>query len=253
MKRGLLNKRYVITMAMSVAFSVAFSVYMFLYQKNKNDVAVSKDIYTNWLGVSNGSIIQTIFFIFLPLLVVIPFGMSFFTDIKQGYIKNIYIRVDRHKYLVSKYLAVFVSGGSVAAVSMMVSFIGALLYTRAYGDGMYGLNHNLSGFFVEQPIVYSLVYLLLMFLFFGSLACMSLPITYCFKSSLFIYLFPLTVASFITIIINLSYLKEAFCVGIVIYGFGGDSLMIGTGVIAMILSVVAFVPYYFVGLKKDII
>ena len=60
-------------------------------------------------------------------------------------------------------------------------------------------------------------------------------------------------ASFITIIINLSYLKEAFCVGIVIYGFGGDSLMIGTGVIAMILSVVAFVPYYFVGLKKDII
>jgi len=253
MKRGLLNKRYMITMAISVAFSVTFSVYMFLYQINKNDVAVFKDIYTNWLSVSNGSIIQTIFFILLPLLIVFPFGTSFFTDIEQGYLKNIYTRVDRHKYLVSKYFAVFVSGGSVAVVPMATSFVGALLYTMIYEDGIYSLDYNLSGFFVEQPIIYSLVYLLLMFLFFGSLTCMSLPITYYFKSSFFISLFPLTVAFFITIIIQLSYLKECFCVGIVIYGFGGCSLMIGTGIIAMILSVISFVPYYFVGLKKDII
>lgn len=69
-----------------------------------------------------------VFYLLMPLLATMPFAISYLQDRKSGYIKNIVLRSDKKTYLKAKYTAVFLSGGTVAAVPLLTNLLAVSLY-----------------------------------------------------------------------------------------------------------------------------
>ena len=73
--------------------------------------------YNSWVGGDDLSLAAALFYALLPVGAALPFGWSYCTEHKSGYLKNIYTRVDKKTYLAGKALAVFLSGAGAVADS----------------------------------------------------------------------------------------------------------------------------------------
>lgn len=80
-------------------------------------------LFSVWIGGNQGSIFPYIYFFIIPLLAAMPFATSFFKDAKSGFIQNICTRVDKKIYFFSKYIATFVSGGTVVILPLLINFL----------------------------------------------------------------------------------------------------------------------------------
>ena len=58
----------------------------------------------------------------IPLLAAIPYAITYCSDIRTGIVKNYYIRTKKINYLFSKYLAVFLTGGTTVTVPLLINF-----------------------------------------------------------------------------------------------------------------------------------
>lgn len=214
--------------------------------------------YTNWIGSHNIYIQQNILYLIIPVLAVLPFGGSFYKDIKEGYIKNICIRTSKSNYLISKYIAVFISGGCAVVIPMILSFVisSAFLPTMmpeasyAYTN-IFSTNKWADLLFVH-PFLYTLFYMGVTFLFSGLTACMALFITYFSNKSFLVLVFPFFIYIFSSLVFEL----------LDLYGFSVRNLIITTGeqgttfsviIVAVIFFALSFFPYYFWGVKKDVV
>ncbi len=69
------------------------------------------------------------FIFFLPLLSVLPAGISVLADLRTGLIKYYLPRCGRRPYIVSKvFISVFTGGGSVVAGSLLTAWIAGAIY-----------------------------------------------------------------------------------------------------------------------------
>ena len=71
----------------------------------------------SWLAGGAVCMEAFIYFLLIPILAVLPFGTSYFSDQTSGFLKGLYTRVSRRDYLTAKYCGVFFrrSGGFPAA------------------------------------------------------------------------------------------------------------------------------------------
>ena len=120
-------------------------------------------------------------FYFLGIIVALPFGISYYNDRKKGLIKNICTRVGKGKYLSAKFVSVFVTGGTVAAVPIFIDF---LMSKLSYPYDFMNLNGtNLSAyskwgiFVIDHIYISAFLYILVWFLFGGLLATVSLLVS----------------------------------------------------------------------------
>ena len=133
-------------------------------------------------------------FYFLGIIVALPFGISYYMDKKNGYIKNICTRIGKQQYLRAKYLSVFITGGTVAFVPVFIDFLLAKLqrphtFLRIAGTGLRG--HTWWGVFIIDHLYLSAVIIMAVwFLFGGVLAVFSLLISYIADNLLTIQLTP---------------------------------------------------------------
>ena len=118
---------------------------------------------------------------FIGLLVSLPYGVSYYWDKKSGIVKTICTRVDKRKYLKSKYFAVFISGGVCAMLPVIVDFFVAKLWVPV--DFKYVESWNYSAFtewhvfVIDNPYLSALIYVFAWFIFGGSVATVSLFIS----------------------------------------------------------------------------
>ena len=76
-------------------------------------------VYVNWIGHEAGSTGFYLAVYMLPLIAVLPFGWSLFSEIHNNYQNNMICRLGKTKYFTSKYIAVFFTGAFV--IAFMVS------------------------------------------------------------------------------------------------------------------------------------
>lgn len=266
-KRSFCNRYFLISLFISGALVIWYSIerFPFCIDKNNNFSSQGKmpcdflEIsFTNWLGSHNMFIQQNIFYLILPLLATIPFAGSFYSDIHGGYAKNVCVRTKKSNYLISKYIAVFVSGGSAAAIPLLFSFLlcAAFLpsmtpevsyqYTNIFSSDKW------SWLLFTQPILYVLVYCGATFLFAGLTACMALGITYFSSKSFLPLLFPFFVYIFESMLCELFNL-DGFVVRTLITTDAVGNTTFTFIVTAILFFVVSFFPYYFIGVKKDVL
>lgn len=121
-----------------------------------------------------------IYYLILPILAALPFGISYFEDIHGGFLKGIYMRTPRRHYLAAKYAAVFVSGGTAAALPLIMNYGAALILlpnllpNAIYHMGGIGPSEAFYQIYFSHPSVYIVMYLLIDFCMGGMWACIAL-------------------------------------------------------------------------------
>ena len=64
------------------------------------------NVFYTWIGGSF-NIYYTVYIRILPIMVVLPYAATYYTDRRQGIIRNYYSRTNKINYLVAKLIAVF--------------------------------------------------------------------------------------------------------------------------------------------------
>ena len=148
-----------------------------------DDLYVPISLFSTWMGNELFPIQSYIFYLILPLLAVLPFGSSFFEDIKSGYIINVCTRVEKKIYFKAKYLAVFLSGGVAVVAPLLLNLVLSSMFMPAFipDNGTVGtISPTTMAYevFFTHPLVYVLMFIVIDFIFAGVMATLALSYTY---------------------------------------------------------------------------
>lgn len=158
----------------------------------------SINLFIRWIGINQDTIGYLVFYNTIPLLVAIPFGWSYAVECK-GYTNQVITRTSKFAYLVSKYIAVFISGGLVVSVPLILNFgLNALVCPAAIPDvtsllvPMYQ-GSFLSYVFYSNPCMHTLLVIIMSFCWGGAVACIALSVSVCLKKVILSVLSPFVI------------------------------------------------------------
>ena len=150
-----------------------------------------------WLGCEGYSPFNQLYYVLFPLIAALPYGWSLFTEWKNGYINQMITRISKSRYMISKYISVFISGGITVTIPLILNFIINACYIPCIGTDAMSLQVILtaksfgSELYFNKPVLYVLVYLLIDFIIGGIYACIALLVTHLFDSPFTVLTFPL--------------------------------------------------------------
>ncbi|MCR4557291.1 MAG: hypothetical protein K5779_05675 [Saccharofermentans sp.] len=143
-----------------------------------------------WIGTDYLFAYNQMFYFLLPVLASLPYGGSLYTDVKNGYDKNICVKASRLNYAFAKSVSVFLSGFVSVCLPLVVNlFIAAGMYSNYVPERLNATSIALddiylfAAIFDKNPAIYCLVYILVDSLFAGAMALTSLSLTVKVKSS----------------------------------------------------------------------
>lgn len=129
--------------------------------------------FTKWIGGDNASLQPTLYYLIIPILCAIPYGRSFYLDVKSGFIVQMITRGEKKLYIASKFICSFVMGAVTSTVPLLFDFILTNMVLPAVipqrGTGLFPIVDNMimSELFYTHPYIYVALYLLMDALFFG--------------------------------------------------------------------------------------
>lgn len=142
---------------------------------------------------------EYVFYYSIILLAAVPYAVSYYTDIKDGYIKNICTRMDTKGYLVGKYLAVFVSAGSICVIPLIINtYLTAMVLpslTPEVATALFpaGGGCFATGVFHTYPYIYVIIYLAIDFVMAGLFSCLALVASKIVNNRYMVMFFPFIV------------------------------------------------------------
>ena len=96
---------------------------------------VGFSLFINWLGSNLIRFSRTLFFFIWPVLAAMPYSWSYSAERRSGYYNQIAIRSGSTRYYISKYIAVFVSGGLAVSIPLLFDLlVNALISPDAIVD-----------------------------------------------------------------------------------------------------------------------
>ncbi|MGN0318401.1 MAG: hypothetical protein ACI4E1_10780 [Lachnospira sp.] len=134
----------------------------------------------------------------LPVLTVIPYGIEYAREKKNGLINQYMIRINKGKYYASKFITTFISGGLVAVVPLIFNLLLVMCFLPwgmpIRSSNLYPVvdNNVLNDVFYNTPSLYVLIYLVYVFVLFGLISCICLSFVYIEEN-----IFALTITPFI--------------------------------------------------------
>ncbi len=160
-------------------------------------VAYTFTIWDGWIGTNICSLQRLLFFI-MPLVSAMIYAGSYVSDMK-GYINNICTRVGKQDYILAKNIAVFISGGFVAVIPLILNMLLWMMFLPISMpnpvDGALSINGLVvfSALFYKTPYIYFTIYIIYVFLFYGLLSCMGIVISMWDSNSFVVRVFPFIV------------------------------------------------------------
>lgn len=195
-----------------MAFVITMGICVWHFKENvwvlRNWVYGYKDSYPlsafgKWIGGENSSLQPTLYYLIIPILCAIPYGKTYYFDLKSGYINQLIIRGEKKDYLVAKLMAAFLNGAVLSAVPLLFDFLltGTVLpaIMPQSGSGLFSISPGsiMSELFYVHPYLYLLLYLLLNATFFGLLNTISFWAVDFVENSFWIILMPFIVYIFV--------------------------------------------------------
>lgn len=157
------------------------------------------NMYVIWLSHEGCSMGFTLAAYMLPLLAVLPYGWSLFSEMSKGYQNHMLCRGGKIKYFISKYIAVFVSGAAIIAFMllsnlMLCALIGEWGPPRCYTQSS-AVRHGIiaSALYYTKPILAALIWTGIASLWAGALAGLSMLLGQALKRSIFVLAAPLLI------------------------------------------------------------
>jgi hypothetical protein len=215
-------------------------------------------VFNKWMGGESYTLQPFLYFLLVPALAAMAFGDSLYSDLKGGFCKNVFIKTKKTSYFFAKYVAVFLCGGIVVILPLLAN-LGLSAVTlpsllpqvsagtfQIYADGMW------SALYYAHPYAYILSYLLLIFVFSGLLATVSLAMTFFFNNRFVVVLSPFLICLFLYAI-GSNYNLHAFIPSSFLNP-AQPALRVNFGIIvfeACLIALISLGIYFFKGMRKD--
>lgn len=186
---ALLSAAYMIEIRMDYNPDGLFEFYMEGGKFTTNPDLPLFGFYNSWLGGEDLSLAYVLFFNLLPIGAALPFGWSFYTERKSGYLKNIASRINKEHYFIAKTIAVFVSGMLAVLIPMLVNVLLVSAFVPAIDPfvGYTFYNHTYFGtlwvdLLYTNPLLHMLLYILLNTVYGGIFALLSFAVAFYVKN-----------------------------------------------------------------------
>ena len=182
LRRAFTSKLFLVSLGLGCLLAIITLDYLnafFQYQKPMTGIDF---FFSSWMGGNSINIYGYIFFLLLPMLAVLPYADSFYADSKSGFAKNILIRTHKRDYLFAKYIAVFLAGGTVVLLPLLLSFLSAAMVLPAIIPQATSASHGIfitsmwHGLYYSHPFAYTFLYIGVDFVFAGLFATISLAV-----------------------------------------------------------------------------
>lgn len=138
----------------------------------------------SWLVGSPVYLEGFLYFLIIPILAVLPFGTSYFSDQTSGFLKGLYTRTSRRDYLTAKYIASFCSGGLAVLLPLILNLLCALVLlpnlipqSVFQNNGICAANLFYQLYF-SHPVIYIVFFLGVDFVMGGIWACVALACSF---------------------------------------------------------------------------
>lgn len=212
-------------------------------------------LYNNWMGNEMFSIQSYVFFLIIPLLSVLPFGVSFYEDLETGYIINVCTRINKMVYYRAKYLAVFLSGGTVVAFPLLLNLILSSMFLPAFlpdnGSGGTVFTTTMAySIYYTHPLIYVCVFIVINFLFAGVMATLSLSYTYITERRLGVMIAPFVLYFFIYSLANLLN-KTEYSLFFMLNGGAQNNSLIVYILYFLLFFVLSYVIFMWMGKRQN--
>ena len=165
-------------------------------------------LFVRWIAVNGFTFGCRYFYLVWPILAAMPFGWSYCQEMRSGMINQYMTRGTRVQYFVSKYIAVFISGGIAVSLPVLVNLLlNALVcpynipvVTRnvtSIFDGWF-----LSELFYTNPWVYAFIWCGVEFLIGGATATLCFVVGSRMRFQVMVMLFPFIVCYALDLVSN---------------------------------------------------
>lgn len=221
--KALSNKMFIISTVISTAVAVGSVLQRFLYESayfntvNSSYYNPSYEIdtlYNQWIGAEGGSVFYYIFYIMIPVFSAFAYSWSYADEEKNGYLRQMTIKGNRGDYIFAKYISVFISGGLVTFIALLINIALCATYfpvitPDVYYDVYYGigLRNAFGDLFYSIPDVYMLIYVIITCLYSGLFAVFSMVCSYFIKNKYIVMFIPFFLCIFLTYISNVMGLR----------------------------------------------
>lgn len=156
---------------------------LFVFCKMFSQDLSEKIVLQVWIGTDYQLAFNNLYYVLFPILAALPFGASYYQDLKTGYVKNLCIKISRKEYFAAKSIAVFLTAQAAVIMPLLFNLIlcMGIVPMRApekltfMNAGI--LDRNLfADIFYTSPILYCVLFILLDGLFAGILSLYSICI-----------------------------------------------------------------------------
>jgi len=222
------------------------------------DFMFPHSVLTSMMGFASGEWQSYALVEIAPLLAVIPFANSYYLDIKNGYVKNLYTRASKKSYLVSKYIVTFLSGAAAVAIPLLVNFLVCMMvvpYIQPItGTALFGIPFQTfwADLFYTNGILYVLGFCGIYAIFGGLYACLSLVAAFLVNNRFLVQLFPLIVIMAGSMILDIS--KNSLYAPRMLLQMGQGFSISGIRILLIIGALfIITLTYFWRGAKNDTI
>jgi len=194
------SRNFNIILMLSIVFALVPTLFYGI-KFHSADINTIPAAYSFFLGSGYIGIFNKIYYVLMPLIVVIPFADSYYTDCNNHTIYGILSKCTLKQYYYSKLICVFSSGVIVILIPLLINFLLNLAVfpvnsTVEYLNGFGQIQNQLYTVYPKEflPIffyhlfctnqyLYELVYLLIASLFGGLLAAIIFQISFFYKGN----------------------------------------------------------------------
>lgn len=204
LKRVIKSKKFILAIIIglllaSISVFIEIKQYIF-FDFNAPDLQTPQLQETAKKFVANGLNKYSVFFsslsmsiLTMPILSVLPFGLSYIEDKEYGVIKQIDMRIKHKKYIISKLLVNGIAGGLVIIIPTIILSILIFTFLKGeiidfYGYGKFG--GPFSNILTENFSIYIIIHLFINFILGFAYANIGLAISALIKNKIAIILSP---------------------------------------------------------------
>lgn len=223
-KKAFTNKLFLLSLLTAAAIALYAAVFSILsyYKYTEADLLSASvsgfslnpelpgtTLFTSWIGADHISPAASLFYLLLPLIAALGYGWSYCSECKSGYIKNVTTRTSKTNYFLSKYIAVFIAGGTVVTVPILLNIMAVAVFIPAiqpdvFYDVYYAAHpwSTLTPLFYAHPVVYMLLKIVTTFIFAGLISEICICISFLSKNKFVSVFTPLFLLLFINYLSN---------------------------------------------------
>lgn len=171
-------------------------------------------IYDGWLAGNGYTPQSLIYFLILPILAALPFGISCFEDHQSRFIIQLYMRTPRKHYLTAKYAAAFVAGGTAVVIPLILNLLCAMtLFPDFIPSPVFSMSkvseaQSFVNIFYSCPMLYEIIFLCIDFIMGGIFACVALSASFLSDYWIVIVIIPFFLQLVIHVICSLAGIEK---------------------------------------------